>query len=117
VTVFVKDGEACDNSKNIRCKSFHACRDGKCAPGKEIKLFKKKGYIGSECRTAADCAFSDSRTLNVRCVNKKCIKPKYNGYECEANEECFGGSCTNGICSGLTENTACDPNGKKTRIY
>jgi hypothetical protein len=45
VTVFVKDGEACDNSKNIRCKSFHACRDGKCAPGKEIKLIKKKDTL------------------------------------------------------------------------
>jgi len=83
----------------MNCKSFLACRNGKCT----------KAYMGAECNQDDDCYANDIRFGGTRCVDKKCIKPRYNGMGCREDRHCFGGNCRGGVCSGNDENALCDP--------
>jgi len=83
----------------MNCKAFLACRNGKCV----------KAYMGTECEKDEDCYASDIRFGGTRCVNKRCIKPRYSGGSCSDDKHCFGGECRGGVCTGNGEGALCEP--------
>ncbi len=49
------------------CKAFLACRGGVC----------KKAHIGAACKVDTDCYAFNPLYGGTRCVQEKCIKPRY----------------------------------------
>jgi len=96
-TYYGNTDEACDNNLK-RCKNFYVCKNGKC----------KRAHIGSECADNTDCF--GWKEENLRCINKKCIKPRYPGYSCVDSGECWTGACVGGLCSGKQQGADCNPN-------
>jgi len=103
-------GDECDPSPSSskRCKAFLTCtrRDG--------KYICVEGHVGAYCQANEDCYgyATDSfpvRRGYVKCVNERCIIPRYNGYRCNHNDQCHSGVCKNGICDGFGLGETCDP--------
>jgi hypothetical protein len=76
-----------------------ACRDGVC----------KKAHVGATCKVDTDCFAYNPLYGGTRCVENKCIKPRYNGYGCSNPRHCWSNECNFGRCSGLPYGAACDP--------
>jgi len=76
-----------------------ACRNNRCV----------SAGIGSSCETDTDCFSSNPQFGGTRCVNKRCIKPRYNGFGCSDNKHCYGDKCSGGVCSGIPYGQSCDP--------
>jgi len=89
-------GDACDANLR-RCKWFYLCKQNKCV----------SASIGSSCVVKEDCFGQAEESL--RCVNNKCVKPKYPSFQCSDSQECWTGTCINGICSGRPLAAACSP--------
>lgn len=71
------EGERCDGLTR-KCKIFTVCN--------QTESVCRKGSIGDFCISSSDCFLSGGSQEGVRCVENKCIKPRYNGYSCSKNE-------------------------------
>lgn len=91
-------GDSCDGVKR-KCKNFYMCKNGECT----------YSNLGRACEKNEDCFLHDTRGEGVRCVEKICVKPRYNGYSCNHNGECFGQKCEGNVCVGAKEGETCDP--------
>jgi hypothetical protein len=95
-TTYGKNGTYCDGDTK-RCKIYSTCsKENLC----------KNSDINDPCQEDTDCFLSKEK--NIKCINNKCIRPKYNGFECFSNEECFSNFCSNNYCSSKDLNS-CNP--------
>lgn len=81
-------GDPCDPSprSSQRCKAFLACTR------REGKYVCVNGHVGAYCQANEDCygyatSSYPTRRGYVRCVNERCIIPRYNGYPCDHDDE------------------------------
>jgi len=81
------------------CKAFLACRNNKCVDA----------YIGSRCEKSDDCYSYNPFRGGVRCVEKRCVKPRFVGFGCSHNDHCWSGRCEGGRCAGQVPGGLCDP--------
>lgn len=71
------EGESCDGNMK-KCKIFTVCN--------QTESICRKGSIGDYCLTNSDCFLSGGTVEGIRCVQNKCIRPRYNGFVCSTNE-------------------------------
>jgi hypothetical protein len=99
-------GAACESGFNSlrRCKNFLSCVSGTCQPG----------WLGSSCKANSDCFLAGRLSEDVRCVENKCARLRYNGEACPNNNGnyCFSGICSNGQCGAGNKGvgSTCDSN-------
>lgn len=73
-------GDSCEPGRSLRrCKAFLQCH--------EYTYTCQPGHVGASCELDSDCFLNEGTEEGIRCVQGRCIKPKYSGFGCEYNED------------------------------